>query len=166
LAVIDALHEIGVGGLRLRWPNDILAGHRKLAGLLVEQYEPETVVVGVGINIANHPENIDAHLTGQTVGVAELTPRHVVLPEITRLILGAFRRLQGLVEQDRFADIVGDINTRWGEARRVQVSLNSHAEPLNGYFCGVDSEGRLSFADDLGTTHTLDASQVALLREL
>jgi len=165
-AVIEALREIGIARLRLRWPNDILAGRRKLAGLLVEQYQPETVVIGVGINIANRPDTIDPALAGRTVDVTELAERPVSLPEVTRLTLGAFRRLQNLVEQDRFAEIVTDINTRWGEARPVQLSLNSRPEPLNGFFCGVDPEGRLSFTDDLGAAHTFEASQVALLREV
>jgi BirA family biotin operon repressor/biotin-[acetyl-CoA-carboxylase] ligase len=164
--VIEALREIGITGLRLRWPNDILVGRRKLAGLLVEQYQPETAVIGVGINIANRPDALEASLTGHTIGVAELAGRSISLDEITRLTLGAFRRLQNLVEQDRFSEIVADINTRWGEACRVQLSLNSRPEPLAGTFRGVDPEGRLSFTDDSGTAHTLDASQVALLREV
>jgi len=147
-AVIEALRGIGI------------------AGLLVEQYQPETVVIGVGINIANRPEVIESSLAGRTIDVKELAGRAVSLPEVTRLTLGAFRRLQNLVEQDRFAEIVADINTRWGEARPVQLSLNSRSEPLNGYFRGVDPEGRLSFTDDGGTPHTLEASQVALLREI
>ena len=165
-AVIEALRGISIDGLRLRWPNDILAGHRTLAGLLVEQYQPETVVIGVGINIANRPDVLESSLAGRTIDVKELAGRPVALQEIARLTLGAFRRLQNLVEQDRFAEIVADINTRWGEARPVQLSLNSRPEPLNGYFRGVDPEGRLSFTDDLGTAHTLEASQVALLREV
>jgi BirA family biotin operon repressor/biotin-[acetyl-CoA-carboxylase] ligase len=165
-AVIEALRKIGISGLRLRWPNDILAGHRKLAGVLVEQYQPETAVIGVGLNIANHPDALEPSLAGHTIGVEELAGRSVSLDETTRLTLGAFRRLQNLVEQDRFNEIVTDINTRWGEARRVQLSLNTRPEPLAGTFRGVDSEGRLSFTDDSGTAHIFEASQVALLREL
>lgn len=165
-AVINALRKIGITGPRLRWPNDILVGRRKLAGLLVEQYQPGTVVIGVGINIANRPDTIEASLNGHTIGVAELASSPISLDEITHLTLSAFRRLQSLIEHDRFNEIVTDINTRWGEARRVQLTLNHQPEPLAGHFHGVDPEGRLSFTDDLGTTHTLDASQVALLREL
>ncbi len=165
-AVIEALREIGITNLRLRWPNDILVGRRKLAGLLVEQYQPETAVIGVGINIANHPDTLEASLAGHTIGVAELAGRPISIDEIARLTLGAFRRLQALIEQDRFNEIVADINTRWGEPRRVELTLNNRTEPLAGYFRGVDPEGRLNFTDDLGTSHTLAASQVALLREV
>jgi len=165
-AVIEALRGLGVDGLRLRWPNDILHDRRKLAGLLVEQYQPETAVIGVGINIANRPDALEATLAGHTIGVAELAARPVALDEIARLTLGAFRRLQTLIEQDRFAEIVEDINFRWGDPRRVQLTLNNHADPLGGFFHSVDLEGRLNFTDDQGTTHTLEASQVALLREI
>jgi len=165
-AVIEALHGIGVNNLRLRWPNDILSDRRKLAGLLVEQYQPETAVIGVGINITNRPDTLEVSLAGHTIGVAELTTRSISLDEITRLTLGAFRRLQTLIGQDRFNEIVTDINNRWGDPRRVQISLNSRPEPLAGYFRGVDPEGRLNFTDDLGNPHLLEASQVALLREI
>jgi BirA family transcriptional regulator, biotin operon repressor / biotin---[acetyl-CoA-carboxylase] ligase len=38
---------------RLKWPNDVLAGDRKLAGILAEQSpDGEAVVVGVGLNVA------------------------------------------------------------------------------------------------------------------
>jgi len=164
--VIEALHGIGVNNLRLRWPNDILSDRRKLAGLLVEQYQPETAVIGVGINITNRPDTLEVSLAGHTIGVAELTTRSISLDEITRLTLGAFRRLQTLIGQDRFNEIVTDINNRWGDPRRVQISLNSRPEPLAGYFRGVDPEGRLNFTDDLGNPHLLEASQVALLREI
>lgn len=165
-AVIEALRGLGIEGLRLRWPNDILHGRRKLAGLLVEQYQPETVVVGVGINISNRPDTLESALAGHIVGVTELAARPVTLDEIARLTLGAFRRLQTLVEQDRFAEIVEDINFRWGDPRRVHLTLNNRPEPLAGTFRGVDPEGRLSFTDDEGNSLVLEASQVALLREI
>lgn len=165
-AVIAALRDLGVEGLRLRWPNDILHGSRKLAGLLVEQYQPETAVIGVGINISNRPATLESSLAGHTIGVADLAAHPVSIDEIARLTLGAFRRLQTLVDQDRFAEIVADINERWGDPRRVHLTLNNRPEPLVGTFRGVDLEGRLNFADDQGASLTLEASQVALLREL
>ncbi|MFT3782672.1 MAG: biotin--[acetyl-CoA-carboxylase] ligase [Nibricoccus sp.] len=165
-AVIEALRGIGIEGLRLRWPNDILLDRRKLAGLLVEQYQPETAVIGVGINIGNRPEGQDALLAGHTVSVSELAQRPVSLDEVTALTLNAFRRMQGIIEQDRFAEIIADINARWGKPRRVQLTLNTQPEPVAGFFRSVDPEGRLSFTDDQGSSLTLEASQVALLKEV
>lgn len=55
LAVLKTLHEAGVKGAGLKWPNDILVGQRKLAGVLLELTgDPADVchvVIGVGINV-------------------------------------------------------------------------------------------------------------------
>jgi BirA family biotin operon repressor/biotin-[acetyl-CoA-carboxylase] ligase len=165
-AAIEAFREIGIDGLRLRWPNDILVGRRKLAGLLVEQYQPETAVIGVGINVGNRPVSVDRSLNGLTVSIQELSTRPVSTNEVTPLVLKAFRRLQAMIEQDRFPEIVADINNRWGEPRRVELSLNGQPSPKAGFFRSVDENGRLNFTDDAGQSLVLEASQVALLREL
>src|SRR5690349_19647555 len=47
VAVCDALRANGANQLRLRWPNDVLVGNRKLAGLLIDQFRPAAAVVGV-----------------------------------------------------------------------------------------------------------------------
>ncbi|TDV59309.1 bifunctional biotin--[acetyl-CoA-carboxylase] ligase/biotin operon repressor BirA [Pseudomonas sp. LP_7_YM] len=55
LAVLRTLHEAGVSGAGLKWPNDILVGQRKLAGVLLEiTGDPADVchvVIGIGINV-------------------------------------------------------------------------------------------------------------------
>jgi BirA family biotin operon repressor/biotin-[acetyl-CoA-carboxylase] ligase len=40
----------------LKWPNDVLVGDRKLAGILAEVALQSTIVVGVGLNITLHPD--------------------------------------------------------------------------------------------------------------
>lgn len=52
IATIDAL---GAPGLMLKWPNDVLFGTAKLAGILLER-QGDHVVVGVGINLAHGPD--------------------------------------------------------------------------------------------------------------
>lgn len=55
VAAAEALHALGFGGVQLKWPNDLLAGGRKLGGLLVEgggeHGGPVRAVLGLGINV-------------------------------------------------------------------------------------------------------------------
>lgn len=53
VAVVDALQEAAGVHARLKWPNDVLVGDRKLAGILAEVAAPEAVVVlGLGLNVS------------------------------------------------------------------------------------------------------------------
>ncbi len=63
LAVLRALRASGVSeaDVALKWPNDVVSGHRKLAGVLIESQGdmlgPTAVVIGIGINI-QFPEKV------------------------------------------------------------------------------------------------------------
>lgn len=56
LAVLDAVRALGLSGARLDWPNDIVVGEAKLAGILVESrgLDPAAphFVIGIGVNVA------------------------------------------------------------------------------------------------------------------
>ncbi len=55
VAVAEALHDIGYNDTRLKWPNDVVIGVRKLGGILVEgggeHAGPVRAVIGIGLNV-------------------------------------------------------------------------------------------------------------------
>jgi len=64
LAVIDAARILGVdaGSLRLKWPNDVLSGPAKLAGILIETgllHGKLWMAAGFGVNVEIAPERPD-----------------------------------------------------------------------------------------------------------
>lgn len=54
-AIISALKKIQIPNLSLKWPNDILSDHKKICGVLVENYiKGDSIlgsIIGVGLNI-------------------------------------------------------------------------------------------------------------------
>jgi BirA family biotin operon repressor/biotin-[acetyl-CoA-carboxylase] ligase len=54
VAAVSALHQEAAVDAALKWPNDVLAGRRKLAGILAEQ-AGDAIVVGIGINVSAVP---------------------------------------------------------------------------------------------------------------
>lgn len=54
VAAAEALHALGAGTVRLKWPNDLLAGERKLGGILVE-LTAAGAVIGLGLNLRMPP---------------------------------------------------------------------------------------------------------------
>jgi len=165
-AVASALKEVGRIEPRLRWPNDIMVGNRKLAGLLVERFTDDTAVVGVGLNIFNHPEQAEPSLHGHTVRLADLAPSVYTVDEVAHLILHSLRRMHTLLLGPGFKMIANDLNRTWGKPRPVEITLTGQTRPLEGLFQGIDELGRLRLAIGSDDFRTYDASQVTLLRKL
>lgn len=166
-ALIDTLASLGARDLRLRWPNDILVGPRKLAGLLVERHTADTAVIGIGLNVFNHPESADAALRGATIRLADLAnlDDHD-LDDIAALVLSAVAHAHQTLCQKGFPPIAAALNETWGAPRLVALTLADRALPVLGDFVGIDPSGNLLLRARDGGIQTYDAHRVALLREL
>lgn len=167
-AFLHALRGLGVADLRLRWPNDLLVGPRKLAGLLVERHTPGTAVVGVGVNVFNDPESRAPELRDATARLADLVfldGRD--LDDLAAVLLHALGRAHARLERGDFAGIAAELNRDWetGPRRRVALFLAGVATPVTGDFIGIDAAGHLRLLSD-GAITVHDATQVALLREI
>jgi BirA family biotin operon repressor/biotin-[acetyl-CoA-carboxylase] ligase len=62
VTIVDALSQCGVQGVQLKWPNDIYAQGKKLAGVLIE-VEGQVgsgcqTIIGIGLNVAL-PTNVE-----------------------------------------------------------------------------------------------------------
>lgn len=166
-ALLDTLAGLGADGLRLRWPNDILAGPRKLAGLLVERHTADTAVVGIGLNVFNAPEAANADLRGSTARLADLVDLgDRDLDDVAALVLGAVARAHSSLLTGGFSPIAAELNLSWREPRIVALSLAGENLPVLGEFAGIDDQGNLRLRTRDQVIHTFDAHRVALLREL
>jgi BirA family biotin operon repressor/biotin-[acetyl-CoA-carboxylase] ligase len=59
LAVADTVgHFAPAASISLKWPNDVLANGRKVAGILLESGR-DWLAVGIGVNLASHPEGTE-----------------------------------------------------------------------------------------------------------
>jgi BirA family biotin operon repressor/biotin-[acetyl-CoA-carboxylase] ligase len=58
LAVVDAIHEVCAISAAIKWPNDVLLGERKVAGILIETSHDRSgrffAIMGVGVNVNGH----------------------------------------------------------------------------------------------------------------
>jgi BirA family biotin operon repressor/biotin-[acetyl-CoA-carboxylase] ligase len=84
LAVVEAVLAVGRVDARLKWPNDVLVGDRKLAGILAERVD-DAVVIGVGINVSTRAAELPP--TGTSLAIAGgATDREVVASEVLRAL--------------------------------------------------------------------------------
>jgi BirA family transcriptional regulator, biotin operon repressor / biotin---[acetyl-CoA-carboxylase] ligase len=163
-AVREALSSLGVHDLRLRWPNDVMVGPAKLAGILVERFRPGTAVIGLGLNYLNHPEAEDTSLSGLVVRLADLLP---VLPprqEIIDAILAHLARAQKLIAAQSLAQLLPTLNEAW-TGGRVSLELHGSPSPLVGKLVAVDASGNLEIHPDHAPPVFVSPLAVERLRE-
>lgn len=140
----------------LKWPNDVLANGRKLAGVLVEsrargQEDPVTVV-GVGLNLGTLPPEISPFATS----LAELGAPDENREGLLRDLLDELtRRLRDLGEEGGQARVVLELNRHDGlRGRRVSVG------GVVGVASGIDPSGGLLITDERGELHKLRSGHV------
>jgi BirA family biotin operon repressor/biotin-[acetyl-CoA-carboxylase] ligase len=164
VAVSDALRANGVEELRLRWPNDILVGDRKLAGLLIDQFQPGLAVVGIGINVRNEPESHDGSLHGHVVRLADLITASPSLRDLAVRVLASLKSIWLEVQNAGPEAILSRVNALWDLPRRVQLDLDGTL--VRGDFQGVDAGGRLRLRLADGSVNYFDPQDVKFLRDI
>jgi BirA family biotin operon repressor/biotin-[acetyl-CoA-carboxylase] ligase len=163
LAVISTLRGIGLTRARLRWPNDVLIGPKKICGILMEKFASDRVVVGLGLNVTNDPSAHDPDLAAIATSLADELPIAPPIEDIYEELLIALRVLHGRVAEEGFASLTGDINRHWGGTREVELHIAN--EVIRGPFLGIDSRGDLLLEVD-GHPVSHSAPHVQLMREV
>lgn len=164
LAVSEALRQIGVSQVRMRWPNDVLIGNRKLAGLLLDRFTPMLVVAGIGINVSNQPGAEDPMLENQATRLADWLASP---PSLSDLAAGVLRHLRCVLDElDRcgFQSMLGRVNGLWGGPRKIELTLAGQL--CRGEFGGVDLNGKMLLVDALGAHTVYSPHEVRHLQEL
>lgn len=165
-AAREALLALGVRGLRLRWPNDLMIGARKVGGILVEQGGPDTLVVGIGLNVTNRPwiaapELREIACSLEEAVAAELPKREALV----EALLSAVRRAFMEFEATGFAGMVARLNASWGEPRAVALEL-ANGSMRSGRFAGIRADGDVGVRHDDGTLSYTPEHHIVRLREL
>lgn len=163
LAVVSLLRGLGLREARLRWPNDVLVGSRKICGILMEKFRAECVVVGLGLNVTNDPAAADPELAAIATSLRHELPLAPAVNELYEELLVGLRVLHGRIAEEGFPSLVSDINSHWGGTR--QVELTTAVGPVRGHFLGIDAGGNLMI-ERAGQTETHSAPHVQMLREL
>jgi len=156
LVAAVALHEAVIlyaPAARIKWPNDLVFGLAKLAGILLER-QGDAVAIGFGVNLAHHPEGLDRPATS-IAGLAGTAPEPD--PMLDRLA-GAF----GSWLRRWRAEGVAPVRSAWLAAAHPPGTALSTLEG-QGLFDGLDETGalRLRLAD--GATRLIHAGDVLLL---
>jgi BirA family biotin operon repressor/biotin-[acetyl-CoA-carboxylase] ligase len=165
VAVARAMSECGVERAQVKWPNDVVADLRKLAGILVETsgeiQGPTVVVVGVGVNyrLADRAKDLIDQPVADVVHCAPAPPSRSALLAAVLLHLG-----RALEDFDRrgFAGVRDDWRAMHAyQGRDVRVVPPRDA-PFDAKVVDVAPDGALVVATPDGRTLALSSAEISL----
>ena len=149
----------GRAALLLKWPNDVLLAEEKIAGMLLENLgDPgangSVVVIGTGINLANHPDNLPQPAISLDAYGLTVTPAQAL--EV--LAATTHEWLQRWGEGATFPTIRRAWLDRAGPLGRPLV-VNLRGKEIEGTYAGLDPEGALRIKTESGV-QTINAGDV------
>jgi BirA family biotin operon repressor/biotin-[acetyl-CoA-carboxylase] ligase len=165
VAIATAVRSVAAVEATLKWPNDVLAGDRKLAGILAEQ-SGQAVVLGIGVNVSAPADALPAS-PGGLPATSLLAEGADVAREA--LLIEALRKLEELYLSFRAdpdparSGLLTSYRTLCATlGRQVRVELPGDRSAA-GVAEDVDTEGRLLIRQ-AGTTTPVSAGDVIHLR--
>ena len=155
IAVCDAARAFGAPAA-LKWPNDVLIGDKKLAGVLVETQSQggrlDSVIVGIGVNLGAVPEAVAER------AIALDVDRETFITELVA-------QLERWV--DRYVacgldSIIPSWQQRMAPGLSARATIDGAA--LSGELAGIDHDGSLLLRDDTGKVHRVRSGDVEVIR--
>lgn len=148
LAVMQALRGLGVSSAGLKWPNDVLVGQKKIAGILLELVgDPADVchvVLGVGINVNMQiTDEVDQQWTSMRLESGKVFDRNHLVAELDMMLQAYLSRHQ--------VDGFSAIQAEWEQNHLWQgrpVSLIAGVNQIDGEVLGIDNQGALRLKVD------------------
>jgi BirA family biotin operon repressor/biotin-[acetyl-CoA-carboxylase] ligase len=142
VAVAEALTPLlGAETVGLRWPNDVLAGGRKLAGVLVEVLGDGRPIVGIGVNTNNTALDAPAEIRARVGTLRDLTGRTQDQTEVLAAILQQFQRCLAVLGSAP-AELAARADALCGDRGRW-LRVECGAELLTGRCLGIAADGAL-----------------------
>ena len=167
VAVAEALASFGVRA-QLKWPNDLVVGERKIAGLLAEAASGsegiETVVLGIGINLSLDPAEVPATIRDAVTSVSLESRRSVPLAEAAAETLARVAVWYHALAREGAATVLAAWRARsvpwWGRP----VEVRAGPSLIRGVARGVDERGALLLDLEDGTRAALLSGEARELR--
>ena len=159
VALAETVEAFGTAA-QIKWPNDLLIDGAKLSGILLER-AGDAVVVGLGVNLAHHPEAIDRPATSLATLLGHAPDPDTFLTTLAESFARWLYRWR--------SEGLAPVRARWiGKAHPIGTALTARlpdGTSLDGLFDGLDEMGalRLRLAD--GSLHVIHAADVFLIRD-
>lgn len=157
LGRLTARDEIG-----LKWPNDLVVGPSKVAGLLCERLQ-RVDLIGVGVNVNLGSGAAPAKLRERITSLRELTGIAWDLTDVVTAISHSLDRVLSVEAEDAVRAMLDEYSLyHWLTGKIIQLADADRTPSIEGRCGGIDAEGRLIIKNESGTHSILSGHIVSV----
>jgi BirA family biotin operon repressor/biotin-[acetyl-CoA-carboxylase] ligase len=161
-AIMDACKGFDLDS-RIKWPNDILADRKKIAGILIESVwsgeDIDSLVIGMGVNVHKASVPPAESLLFPATSFEESVGKTPAREKILLNILSAFIQRREHIGTDEFIKTWEENLAFRGEQVLIHMGWES---PLEGELIGLESDGSLRLRDEHGKSMIISFGDVSL----
>jgi BirA family biotin operon repressor/biotin-[acetyl-CoA-carboxylase] ligase len=159
LAVVDFLKEQSVVELKIKWPNDILAGKKKICGVLIENsVQQETIhqsIVGIGLNINQKNFTIST-----ATSLSIIKDQTFELNEALNYLLANFEKRYLQLRNGRLSELKSEYLENLFGFGETQTFISNENE-FEGIIEGINENGELKVSNK-GNVSSFKLKEIAL----
>lgn len=156
VALVRALHSLGVTQAQLKWPNDVLIAQQKLAGILIElqgdMEGPSTAVIGVGVNL-NLSSSIKRQIDQPAIDLASVATQAINPNELLGVLLKHLAEVLSNFEQQGFPGVREEWLSHHAYHQQPVKMLHPDGSETIGIATDVADNGILLVKTALGEQH-------------
>ncbi|MBB6482497.1 biotin--[acetyl-CoA-carboxylase] ligase [Spirochaeta isovalerica] len=156
-ALLDAATRFTGEAFSLKWPNDLIFGGRKCAGILCEA-DSTYFYCGMGINC--NQENFPPEIEYKTTSLREITRRNIDRDDFLVEILGSFKNL--LDSGDLWISLVEKFLYLSGETIEVRDGWAGSEDIVRGINRGIGNDGQLLIEEESGIIREIYAGEIEI----
>ncbi|MCB5183595.1 bifunctional biotin--[acetyl-CoA-carboxylase] ligase/biotin operon repressor BirA [Methylobacillus gramineus] len=153
IALIRTLRALGIDNVQLKWPNDILVGRDKLAGILIELQGdmdgPSAAVIGIGLNL-KLPAAVRAQIDQPVTDLARLSKQNINPNELLGALLNQLACVLEQFESQGFESLRNEWEQYHAYHQQAVRLLFPDGRELHGTVNGVAQDGVLLVNTDHG----------------
>ena len=163
LAVIDTLSELSVPKVKVKWPNDIMSGSKKICGILIENVlKGDKVghsIIGIGLNV----NQTDFANLDKASSLKAITGRNFNLDELLLMILERIRFYFEGIEAKTVPQLLPAYEKMLFRKDKPSTFTNEQDEMFMGYIRKVSPSGKLVLELEDRVFKEFDLKEVSLL---
>jgi BirA family biotin operon repressor/biotin-[acetyl-CoA-carboxylase] ligase len=164
LAARAAAAELtGRQDIQLKWPNDVLVGRRKLAGLLCERVN-KLDLIGIGLNVNVDPAAAPGSLAETITSLSNIAGKPIDQTNALIVLAAHLHRRMKDRRRQAFGVFLAEYHDHHALlGRRVRIVADAASPVLTGKVEGIDPQARLLVRDAPGAMHRVVAGHVVMV---